>query len=197
MRVKIIIEWWGVERGGPGSRENACPHMGTCYLVVVVGGCRRREARRMEKLARENKVNEAWRRLPSPAFGRCSRASSLTVTTTPGARTENNSLKGVWWLVENSQAVKGFCVFTRSGCGCWLRQHSTAEASNPLPVCLSRNELVPFICISHSRRGSPWTEKDLWEEVQRGQAVHSITISRFIAIRITMTFFVHWLITAG
>lgn len=53
-----------------------------------------RAVRRKEKLAWENKVNEAWRRLPSPVFGRGSRASSFTVTTTPGGRAENDSLEG-------------------------------------------------------------------------------------------------------
>lgn len=38
---------------------------------------------------------------------RCSRASSFTLTTTPGARTENNSLRGcVRWLVEEQSSCK-------------------------------------------------------------------------------------------
>lgn len=41
-----------------------------------------------------------------------------------------------WW--KNSQAVKGFRVFTWSGCGCWLKPQQTAQTSNPLPVCWSR-----------------------------------------------------------
>lgn len=125
-------------RNGEASRGEGWVLRKMC-VCVCAHGFGGREARRKEKLARENKVNEAWRRLPSSVFGRSSRASSFTVATTPGARTENNSLEGCggWW--KNSQAVKGFCVFTWSGCGCWLRQHSTAQASNPLPVCLSRH----------------------------------------------------------
>lgn len=81
-------------------------------VCVCVHVSLRRQARRKEKLARENKVNEAWRRLPSSVLGRSSLASSFTGTTTPGARTENNSLRGVWWLVEEQSGCKRIlCVY--------------------------------------------------------------------------------------
>lgn len=77
----------GAEEGGWAGEENAC----LCVRAVCFCG---REARRKEKLARENKVNEPWRRLPSSVLERRSRASSFTLSATLGARTENNSLRG-------------------------------------------------------------------------------------------------------
>lgn len=59
--------WRGEGRAARQMRVHMCAHV--CWGVGG-WGCRRRGARRMEKLARENKVNEAWRRLPSPVFGR-------------------------------------------------------------------------------------------------------------------------------
>lgn len=133
---------WGVERGGSGDRWNVCLRacMGACMCFSKgVGGGRK------EKLARENKVNEAWRRLPSPALGRGRRTSSFTVTTTPGGKDRKwQPWRGVvvvyagWW--KNSQAVTGFHLFIWSGsCCCWLRKHLTAQDSNALPQCSSRH----------------------------------------------------------
>lgn len=112
---KSPSKWWGTGRGC----VSACVHM------FLEGG--RRKARRKEKLARENKVNEAWRRLPSSVFGRSSRATSFTVTTSPGARTEKNSLKGAWWLVEEQSGCKRIlCVYLVC---LWLLTETTLDST--------------------------------------------------------------------
>lgn len=206
-RVKNHHQNGEAERGE--DRGNAC--LRVCVQerarVFFLWGGGRRAARRKEKLARENKVNEAWRRLPFHVFGWGSRASSFTANATPGGRTEEVSLErgegecGGGAGGENSQAVTGFYVFTQAGRGCWLRQHLTAQARNPLPLVLKQtltfrlhlHSLPPQSC----RNGSPRIEKDLWDEVSRGHVVHNNTISRFEAITITMACFVHWLITTG
>ena len=205
-RQKSPSKRQGGTRGGQGERVFAGVRAGACTCVFFGGGGRR-AARRKEKLARENKVNEAWRRLPFHVFGWSSRASSFIANATPGGRTEEVSLErgeggcGGGAGGENSQAVTGFYVFTRAGRGCWLRQHLTAQARNPLPLMLKQTLTFRLHLHPHPpnpvENGSLRIEKDLWDEVSRGHVVHNNTISRFEAITITMACFVHWLITTG
>lgn len=173
-----------------------------CMCVVFFGGWREAGSKEKGKLARENKVNEAWRRLPSAVFGRGSRASSFAVIPQlRGGRGENGSLEVDAWLClwKNSEAVQRSraCLPSPVVVVDWGNtwQHRTPRQSS------ARMFEQTLTCRMHLHLPQPqWISLD-WNRplgwgVKRPCWTHT-TISRFEAITITMNCFVHWLITAG
>lgn len=128
-------------------------------------------------------------------FGRGSRASSFTVTATPGGRTENDSLEG--------GALGVLLVEEQSGCNriprvysvwLWLLTEATLDSTGLQSSAHVLEQTLTCSLHLHPplrQTGSPWIEKDLWDGVSRGHVVHNSTISRFGAITITITCFVH------
>lgn len=93
---------------------------------------------------------------------------------------------GGWW--KNSQPATGFYVFTWSGCGCWLRKHLTAQASNTLPA---------WYAFAFPQDELDLLKKDLWDGVSRGHVVRNTTIPRFWSYYNHNDLFCAWLITTG
>lgn len=122
---------WGVEKRRVGDGCDAC----LCVCVCFVGGEGREEtARRKEKLARENKVNEAWRRLP---------LSGVVEVVMPSRPPLGKKMAALGWLYSTRLLVQGW-DWNLHVYSCWLcllteAAFHTAQTSSPLPACLSRH----------------------------------------------------------
>lgn len=173
---------WGVERGGQKMKGMCVCPCTMCTRSLLRD--RRRAARRKEKLARENKVNEAWRRLPSPVY--CQRQSCLLIHCYHHSRGKvwrkiPPLLAGWGWQQVEKWSGYGKTSLVSAWCVFWLKQHMTHKLSIP------RMSEQTLACRMHLHfPQSNWIFLDSQRPpgcgVSRGHSAHNRTMARFWAV---------------